>query len=144
MFIVEMTFHALVFLYHGLLAVFSPRHRRELRESWRKASVFGKIGRVLSVGIAATVVVGMVVFWGWVGSARFGGKEVQAKADPPRIEIQLSRDKIDRLKDTREIGELAEVAKGIGAKWRERQAAKREGEPGAEPQDKAGRPTATD
>lgn len=100
MIIIELTWWALVFIYYGLMAMFSPRHRAKFVKEWRE-STLSRIGMVLVVGVAIV----------WVGSmAWFWTNFLISKPEPTpqdRLAEFLTPQAMERLVKTKELPDLA-------------------------------------
>lgn len=101
--ILELTWHALVALYHGLLAAFSPRHRAQFLKEWRE-STSRKILTCLLIFIGTTLVLTMAWFW---TNVFFPKPEPKPQLDLARVLTQQER---ERLANTQELPDLASEA----------------------------------
>lgn len=130
-FVLEVTIHSLVFVYLLFMAIFSSRYRQKLREEWGTSN-WHRVTIVLGIGLySAALAIALLV---WIPTIREGdGQRANAsKAGPAAIPIQFSPDEIEKMKDTKEFGELVDVAGAlIKRKLEERK---------AEEQDRAERP----
>ena len=61
-FIFEVTVHAIVFLFHLVMAVFSRRYREQLREDWN-TSIWNRCGMMLGVAMYSAALVMALLFW---------------------------------------------------------------------------------
>ena len=101
--ILELTWHALVALYHGLAAIFSPRHRAQFLKEWR-SSTLSKIMTVLVTGVAIVLIASMAWFWTNLFSPK------PEPTPKPGLAQMFTRDEQDRLFITKDVDELATEA----------------------------------
>ena len=111
-FIIEVTIHALVFIYLMIRAVFSADYRQKLREAWdtslwkRFAIVFGILMYSTALAIALFVWIPLI---GSSGNHR----EKQTNDNESSITIEFTSEEVDKIKETKEIDELVDVAGGF-------------------------------
>jgi hypothetical protein len=101
--ILELTWHASVALYHGLAAIFSPRHRAQFLKEWRK-STGSKITTVLLAGVAIVLIASMAWFWTNLFSPK------PEPAPKPALAQVFTRDEQARLIITNDVDDLATEA----------------------------------
>lgn len=106
-FLVEVTIHAAVFIFHLVMAIFSPRYREKLRDDWA-TSAWRKFSIVLGVTMYSAVLIFALLFWTTALSKRT--PDADRKQSPT---IELSSEEVQRMKNTRKLDELVDVAGGI-------------------------------
>ena len=109
-FIFEVTIHALVFVFHLVMAMFNRRYREKLQEDW-DASARKRIGIVLGVTMYSAALILALLFW--ISALSRQATEVADTEKNPSVKIESSSDDVQRMKNTKEIGELVDVAGGI-------------------------------
>ncbi len=106
-FIVEVTFHAVVFIFMLLMAIFSPRYRKKLKAEW-ETSTWRRIAIVLGITLYSSALILALMIWTPFVSRR--SPEVAAVSQDP---IEFSSADMQQMKNTKEIDELIDVAGDI-------------------------------
>lgn len=106
-FIFEVTIHALVFVFLLVMSIFSPRYRHKLKEDW-KTSGWKRFSIVLGISLYSIALVIALFVWIPVMGAR--DAPTASNESESSITIQLSSDEIEKMKKTKEIVELVDVA----------------------------------
>ena len=109
-FIFEVTIHAVVFIFHLIMAIFSPGYREKLRDDW-DTSAWKRFSIVLGVTMYTVALIIALAFWIPALSRRT--PEVADTDKKPSVTIEFSSDEVQRMKNTKEIDELVDVAGGI-------------------------------
>jgi hypothetical protein len=109
-FIFEVTIHAVVFIFHLVMAVFSPRYREKLQEDW-DTSAWKRFSIVFGVAMYSAALILALLFWIPALSKR--APDVAESDKKPSATIEFSSEEVQRMKNTKEIGELVDVAGGI-------------------------------
>jgi heme/copper-type cytochrome/quinol oxidase subunit 2 len=109
-FIFEVTIHAVVFIFHLVMAIFSPRYREKLRDDW-DTSPWRRFSIVLGVTMYSAALILALLFWLPALSSRT--PEVADADKKPTVTIEFSSEEVQRMKHTKEIDELVDVAGGI-------------------------------
>jgi heme/copper-type cytochrome/quinol oxidase subunit 2 len=109
-FIFEVTFHAIVFIFHLVMAIFSPRYRERLQDDW-DTSAWKRFSIVLGVTMYSAALIFALVFWITALSRRT--PEVADTDKKPSVTIDFSNEEVQRMKNTKELDELVDVAGGI-------------------------------
>ena len=98
-FILEVTIHAVVFVFHLVMAMFSRRYREKLREDW-DASAWKRFGIVLGVTLYSAALILVLLFWIPALSRQATGVDDTDKK--PSGKIESGGDDAGRLKRTKE------------------------------------------
>ena len=106
-FIFEVTVHAVVFTFHLIMAIFSPGYREKLRGDW-DTSAWKRFSIVLGVTMYTGALIIALAFWIPALSRRT--PEVDDADKKPSVTIEFSSDEVQRMKSTKEIDELVDVA----------------------------------
>lgn len=106
-FIFEVTIHALVFVFLLVMSIFSPRYRQKLKEDWG-TSGWKRFSIVLGISLYSIALVIALIVWIPVMGAR--AAPTVSNESESSITIQFSSDEIEKMKKTKEIGELVDVA----------------------------------
>ncbi len=106
-FLIEMTLHAVVFLFLLSMAIFSPHYRKKLRDRWN-ASSWKRFEIVLGVSLYSFAVLVAVLFW--VPSLLLGAKDVAAKEQNQAIKIEFSSEEVHQLEETTKMKQLMDAA----------------------------------
>lgn len=106
-FIVEVTFHAAVFVFMLLMAIFSPRYRKELKAEW-ETSTLRRIAIVLGITLYSLALILALVIWTPLFARR--SAEVATVSQDP---IEFSSAEMQQMKSTNEVDELIDVAGDI-------------------------------
>jgi hypothetical protein len=109
-FIFEVTIHAVVFVFHLVMALFSPRYREKLQEDW-DTSAWKRFSIVLGVTMYSAALILALLFWIPALSRRT--PEVSETDKNPSVTIGFSSEEVQQMKNTKEIDELVDVAGGI-------------------------------
>lgn len=109
-FIFEVTIHAVVFIFHLVMAIFSPRYRDKLRDDW-DTSAWKRLSIVLGVTMYSAALIVALLFW---TPFLLRPTPVAADTDQKSSEtIEFSSEEAERMKNTKEISELVDVAGDI-------------------------------
>lgn len=109
-FIFEVTIHAVVFIFHLVMAIFSPRYREKLRDDW-DTSAWKRLSIVLGVTMYSAALIVALLFW---TPFLLRPTPVAADTDQKSSEtIEFSSEEAERMKNTKEISELVDVAGDI-------------------------------
>jgi thiol:disulfide interchange protein len=109
-FLIEVTFHAVVFIFLLVMAIFSPSYRKKLKDQW-DTSNWQRVGIVLGVAMYSAALVLALFFW---TPFLTRGTDDVATADPQQsITLKFSDDEIQKMKKTKEIDQLVETAGSI-------------------------------
>jgi hypothetical protein len=109
-FIFEVTIHAVVFVFHLVMAIFSSAYREKLRDDW-DTSAWKRFSIVLGVTMYSAALVLALLFWIPTLSRR--SPEIAGDDRKPSVTIEFSSDEVQRMKNTKEIDELVDVAGDI-------------------------------
>ncbi|OYV07312.1 MAG: hypothetical protein CFE26_01695 [Verrucomicrobiales bacterium VVV1] len=109
-FIVEVTFHAVVFIFMLLMAIFSPRYRQKLKAEW-ETSTWRRIAIVLGITMYSLALILALSIWTPLFARR--SPEVAEGNHAPSVRIELSSSDMQQMKNTKEIDELIDVAGDI-------------------------------
>jgi hypothetical protein len=109
-FILEVTLHAIVFVFYVLMAIFSKRYREKLRNDWA-ASPSKRFGIVLSATFYSAALIFALLFW--LSVLLNGTPEVVDKDKKSSVNFDISSEELQRMKNTKEIKDLVDVAGGI-------------------------------
>jgi hypothetical protein len=109
-FIFEVTLHAIVFVFHLMMAIFSKRYREKLRNDW-VASPSKRFGIVLSATFYSAALIFALLFW--LPVLLDGTPEVIDKDEKSSVKLDISSEELQRMKNTKEIKDLVDVAGGI-------------------------------
>ena len=106
-FLFEVTFHAVVFIFLLLMAIFSPNYRKKLKDQW-DTSNWQRFGIVLGVTLYSAALIVALIFW-----TPFLGRRtevVDATDQKHAVTIEFSADEVHRMKKTKELDQLVNVA----------------------------------
>ena len=106
-FLFEVTFHAVVFIFLLLMAIFSPNYRKKLKDQW-DTSNWQRFGIVLGVTLYSAALIVALIFW-----TPFLGRRtevVDATDQKHAVTIEFSADEVHRMKKTNELDQLVNVA----------------------------------
>ena len=106
-FVIDVTIHALVFIFHLLMAAFSPHYRQKLREDWNTSNL-NRFSIILGVSLYSIALA--IALFVWIPI--LGNQDEPETNDSP-ISNQFTQDEIKQMKGTKEIGELVDVAGDI-------------------------------
>ena len=111
-FIIEVTIHALVFIYLMIRAVFSADYRQKLREAW-DASLWKRFAIVFGILMYSTALA--IALFVWIPLIGISGnhREKQTNDNESSITIEFTSEEVDKIKETKEIDELVDVAGGF-------------------------------
>ena len=109
-FLFEVTIHAVVFVFHLVMAVFSPRYREKLQKDW-DTSAWKRFSIVLGVTMYSVALILALLFWIPALSRRT--PEVAEADKKPSVTIEFNSEEVQRIKNTKEIDDLVDVAGGI-------------------------------
>lgn len=109
-FIVEVTFHAVEFIFLLLMAIFSPRYRQKLKAEW-ETSTWRRIAIVLGITLYSSALVLALMIWMPFFARR--SPEIAAGNHAPSVRIELSSSDKQQMKNTKEIDQLIDVAGDI-------------------------------
>jgi heme/copper-type cytochrome/quinol oxidase subunit 2 len=109
-FIFEVTIHAVVFVFHLIMAIFSPAYREKLRDDW-DTSAWKRFNIVLGVTMYSAALILALLFW--IPALLRSTPEVADADKKPSVTIEFSSDEVQRMKNTKEIDELVDVAGDI-------------------------------
>lgn len=107
---VEATFHALVFIFWFVVAAFSPRYRKRLKDQW-DTSTWQRIGIVLGVMMYSAALALALCFW--IPVLLRGADESTAMVPKRSITIKFSDDEVSRMQETKKMSQLVETAGSI-------------------------------
>ncbi len=107
-FILEVTIHALVFVFILAMSVFSPRFRAKLKQEWDTSN-----SQRFAMVLGATLYSGALLFalFVWVpmlGSAK--AADLSAKEQRSGSSIEFTNDEVEEMKKIQKLGELVDVA----------------------------------
>ena len=102
-FLVEVTVHAIALAFLLVMAIFSPSYRRRLRERWNM-SKSGRIAMVLGIGVYCCFFAIALFVW----SSPTRGPH---QSEPGRTEY--SPEEVKRLRKTKTVKDLVELAEKI-------------------------------
>ena len=109
-FIFEVTIHAVVFIFHLVMAIFIPQYREKLRDDW-DTSAWKRFSIVLGVTMYSAALIVALLFW-----TPFLLRPTPVAADTDRKSsetIEFSSEEAERMQNTKEISELVDVAGNI-------------------------------
>jgi hypothetical protein len=109
-FIFEVTIHAVVFIFHLVMAIFIPRFREKLQDDW-DTSAWKRFSIVLGVTMYSAALIFALVFW--IAALSRRTPEVADTDKKPSVTIEFSSEEVQRMKNTEKIDELVDVAGGI-------------------------------
>ncbi len=109
-FLIEVTFHAVVFIFLLLMAIFSPHYRKKLKDQWN-ASNWQRFGILLGVTMYSTALIVALLFW--TPFLGLSSDEVTKTDQKQATKIELSADEVNRIKKAKEIDQLVDVAGSI-------------------------------
>lgn len=109
-FIIEVTLHAIVFVFHLLMAIFSKRYREKLRNDWA-TSPSKRLGIVISATFYTAVLIFALLFW--LPVLLGGAPEGVDKDEKSSLKLDFSSEELQRMKNTKEIKDLVDVAGDI-------------------------------
>lgn len=109
-FLIEVTFHAVVFIFLLLMAIFSPHYRNKLKKQWNTSNSH-RFGIVLGVAMYSTALIVALSFWTpFLGL----GSDKVAKTDQKQAtKIELPANEVNGIKKANEIDQLVDVAGSI-------------------------------
>ena len=106
-FFIEVTIHALVFIFHLIMAAFSAEYRAKLKKDW-DTSWWKRAGIVLGILLySAALLIALLV---WTSVIELGSKPTKTPDTKPPIPINLTP---SDLKESKEVGDLIDTAEGI-------------------------------
>ena len=109
-FFIEVTIHALVFIFHLIMAAFSAEYRAKLKKDW-DTSWWKRAGIVLGILLySAALLIALLV---WTSVIELGSKPTKTPDTKPPIPINLTPSDLKDLKETKEVGDLIDTAEGI-------------------------------
>lgn len=109
-FLFEVTFHAVVFIFLLLMAMFSPHYRKKLRDQW-DTSNWQRFGIVLGLAMYSAALIVALLFWTpFLGR---GAEDVATADQKHAITINFSADEVQRMTKTKELDQLVDVAGSI-------------------------------
>jgi thiol:disulfide interchange protein len=103
-FLIEVTFHAVVFIFLLVMAIFSPRYRKKLKDRW-DTSNWQRAGIVLGVTMYSAALVVALFFW----TPLLTRGTDQNRSMPTKF----TDDEVQSMKKTKEIDQLVETAGSI-------------------------------
>jgi TRAP-type C4-dicarboxylate transport system permease small subunit len=109
-FILEVTLHAIVFVFYLLMAIFSKRYREKLRNDWA-TSPSKRFGIVICATFYSAALIFALLFW--LPVLLNGTPEVIDKDNKSSVNFDFSNEELQRMKNTKEIKDLVDVAGGI-------------------------------
>jgi ABC-type Fe3+ transport system permease subunit len=109
-FVFEVTIHAVVFIFHLVMAIFIPRYREKLQDDW-DTSAWKRFSIVLGVAMYSAALIFALVFW--IAALSRRTPEVADTDKKPSVTIEFSSEEVQRMKNTEKIDELVDVAGGI-------------------------------
>ena len=98
-FIFEVTIHAVVFVFHLVMALFSRRYRGKLREDW-DASAWRRTCIVLGVAMYSAALILALLFW--IPALSRHATASADTEDSPSEKTESGGDDIRRMKNTKE------------------------------------------
>jgi flagellar biosynthesis/type III secretory pathway M-ring protein FliF/YscJ len=107
--IIEVTIHALVFIYLLLRSIFSPHYRQKLKQHW-DTSFWQRFSIVIGICLYSVALLIALVFWIPLLFQSAEPKTNGGDRDEEAIEIEFTKEEVEQLKKTKEIKELAEKA----------------------------------
>lgn len=109
-FLFEVTFHAVVFIFLLLMAIFSPKCRKKLKDQW-DTSNWQRFGIILGITMYSAALIVALIFW----TPSLGRRsDVVDTADQKHADtIEFSAEEIQRMKKTKELDQLVNVAGNI-------------------------------
>ena len=111
-FIIEVTIHALVFIYLMIRAVFSADYRQKLREAW-DTSLWKRFEIVFGISMYSTALAIALFVWIPLIGSSGNHREKQTNDNESSITIEFTSEEVDKIKETKEIDELVDVAGGF-------------------------------
>ncbi len=109
-FIFDVTMLAIVFIFLLVMSIFSPRYREKLREEW-ETSIWKRFSIVLGVAMYSVALILALLFW--IPFLLRPSSVVAEQDETSSAKIEFSSEELQRMKDTKEIHELVDVAGGI-------------------------------
>ncbi len=111
-FIIEVTFHALVFVFYLVMAIFSPKYRKKLKEDWN-GSNWRRVSIVSGIALYSAALAFALFFW--TPFLRTGkDPDVNKKeVSEPETGVRFTLDEIKDIRETKELGDLVKVAGDI-------------------------------
>jgi hypothetical protein len=104
----EVTIHALVFVFILAMSVFSPRYRAKLKQEW-DTSNSQRFAMVLGATVYSVALVFALFVWvPMLGSAK--PADSSAKEQRSGSSIEFTNDEVEEMKKTQKLGELVDVA----------------------------------
>ena len=111
-FILEVTFHALVFLWLLGRACFDPKYRQKVRDEWNKSN---RKRTGIIMGLTMYSVALFFAFSVWVPTLgdRLSGEKENPKEETLELSDFFTPGELKEIGNTKEIDELLDVTKGI-------------------------------
>ena len=109
-FLIEVTIHSLVFIFLLLMAIFSPHYRKNLRDQW-DTSNWHRLAIVCGVTMYSTALIVALLFW--TPLLHRSSNEVATTDQNKTITIKFTDDEVQRMKKTKEIDQLVDIAGNI-------------------------------
>ena len=109
-FLIEVTFHAVVFSFLLLMAILNPHYRKKVKDQWNTSNS-QRFGIVLGVVLYSTALVIALVFW--TPFLGLSSDEVAKTDQKQAAQIELPADEVNRIKKAKEIDQLVDVAGSI-------------------------------
>ena len=126
-FVIEVTFHALVFLFLLVMAAFSPKYRRKLRDRWHTSN---RKRFSIVLGVSLYTIALSFALYVWIPVIGSGNERTESEDGSAFSSIGFSESKADELMKAKEAGELVDVAgEFIKRKLDERKQAEQDGAP---------------
>ena len=104
-FVIEVTVHALVFLFLLAMAIFSPAYRQKLRERW-DTSIGHRFAIVLGIGLYSMALA--IALFVWIPRQNKSPEEEEEEVKP--VAIEFSSEELKELGKTKAIEELVDMA----------------------------------
>jgi len=128
-FVIEVTFHALVFVFYLVMAIFSPKYRQKLKRDWNE-SVWKRVSIVSGVALYSAALAFALFFWPPFLAPANDPVASESETSEPDAKAKFTRDEIREIRETKEIGDLVKVAGDIlKRKAEERENEAEQGEP---------------
>jgi TRAP-type C4-dicarboxylate transport system permease small subunit len=108
-FFLEVTVHALVFIWLLLMAAFSPKYREKLKHQWT-TSTSNRIAITLGLSLYSIAFIFALLFW--ISACRSTRVPTGAQnAEKSANTISFSKEEMHKLEETKKIGELVDTAR---------------------------------
>ena len=108
-FIIEVTIHAIVFIYLLVRAVFSADYRKRLHDAW-DTSLWKRFGIIFGIVMYSTTLAIALFVWIPLISESKNHREEHVNENKSKVAIEFTPEEVDKMKKTKEIYELLDVA----------------------------------